>query len=106
MINLFNRTSVVLGIVLMGIPALAEEAAAASGSGGGGWVGVAAAIALAIAALGGALGQAKIGAAAMDGIARNPQAQEKMFIPMIIGLALIESLVIYALAFAFVALFA
>ncbi|MGD0623568.1 MAG: ATP synthase F0 subunit C, partial [Thermodesulfobacteriota bacterium] len=32
-----------------------------------------------------------------EGIARNPEAQPKIFIPMIVGLALIESLVIYAL---------
>jgi len=36
------------------------------------------------------------------GIARNPSAQNKIFIPMIVGLALIESLVIYALVIAFV----
>ncbi|MHB1026025.1 MAG: ATP synthase F0 subunit C, partial [Desulfobacteria bacterium] len=37
-----------------------------------------------------------------EGIARNPSAQNKIFIPMIVGLALIESLVIYALVIAFV----
>ncbi|MEZ4871001.1 MAG: ATP synthase F0 subunit C [Bdellovibrionales bacterium] len=58
-------------------------------------------LAIAVAALGGALGQGKIGAAAMDGIARNPQAQKNMFVPMILGLVLIESLVIYALVIAF-----
>ena len=36
-------------------------------------------------------------AAGLEGIARNPSAQNKIFIPMIVGLALIESLVIYAL---------
>ena len=52
---------------------------------------------IAIAALGGALGQAKAIAAGLEGIARNPEAQPRIFIPMIVGLALIESLVIYAL---------
>jgi F-type H+-transporting ATPase subunit c len=41
-------------------------------------------------------------AAGLEGIARNPSAQNKIFIPMIVGLALIESLVIYALVIAFV----
>ena len=41
-------------------------------------------------------------AAALEGIARNPQASGKLFTPMIIGLALIESLVIYALVIAFI----
>ena len=47
------------------------------------------------------MGQGKVGAAAMEGLARNPQASKEMFVPMIIGLALIESLVIYALIIAF-----
>ena len=37
---------------------------------------------------------------ALEGIA-NPNAYDKIFTPMIIGLALIESLVIYALVIAF-----
>ena len=40
--------------------------------------------------------------AALEGIARNPGAADKIFTPMILGLALIESLVIYALVIAFV----
>ena len=78
--------------------AVAEEAAAATaGSGSQGLLALGAGLAIGVAALGGALGQAKAAAAALDGIARNPAAQGKIFTPMIIGLALIESLVIYAL---------
>lgn len=54
-----------------------------------------------IAALGGALGQGKAAAAALEGIARNPEASGKVMTPMIIALVLIESLVIYALVVAF-----
>ncbi len=57
---------------------------------------------IAIAAFGGALGQGKTAAAALEGIARNPSAQPKIFVSMIIGLALIESLVLYAFVIAFV----
>jgi F-type H+-transporting ATPase subunit c len=57
---------------------------------------LAAGLGLGIAAFGGALGQGKGVAAALEGIARNPGASGKIFAPMIIGLALIESLVIYA----------
>ena len=60
-------------------------------------VALASGLAIAIAALGGALGQGIATAKGLEGIARNPEAQPKIFIPMIIGLALIESLVIYAL---------
>ncbi|HSC34432.1 MAG TPA: ATP synthase F0 subunit C [Thermodesulfobacteriota bacterium] len=47
------------------------------------------------------LGQGRATAAALSGIARNPGASSKILTPMIIGLALIESLVIYALLIAF-----
>lgn len=54
-----------------------------------------------IAAFGGALGQGRAAASALEGIARNPEASGKVMTPMIIALALIESLVIYALVIAF-----
>lgn len=60
-----------------------------------------AAIVLAVSVFGGAMAQGKAAAAALEGIARNPEAKDKIQTPMIIGLALIESLVIYALVIAF-----
>jgi F-type H+-transporting ATPase subunit c len=57
-----------------------------------------------IAAFGGALAQGKAAAAALDGIARQPEAAGKIQTAMIIGLALIESLVIYALLIFFLLL--
>jgi F-type H+-transporting ATPase subunit c len=66
-----------------------------------GWGLLAAGLGLGIAALGGALGQGRAAASALDGIARNPNASDKMFTPFILGLALIESLVIYALIIAY-----
>jgi len=65
------------------------------------WIAIAAGFGIAIAAFGGALGQGRTAATALDGIARNPGAADKMFTPMILGLALIESLVIYALIISF-----
>jgi len=61
------------------------------------WIAIAAGFGIAIAAFGGALGQGKAVSAAMEGIARNPQAQNKIFTPMIVGIVFIETLVIYAL---------
>lgn len=58
-----------------------------------------------IAAFGGSLGQGRAAAAAMDGIARQPEAAGKIQTAMIIGLALIESLVIYSLLIALILLF-
>jgi F-type H+-transporting ATPase subunit c len=61
------------------------------------WIAIAAGIGIALAAFGGALGQGRTASTALDGIARNPSAAGKLFTPMILGLALIESLVIYSL---------
>lgn len=47
------------------------------------------------------LGQGKIGAAALEGTARNPSAAGKIQTMMILGLAFIESLVIFALVIVF-----
>ncbi len=58
-----------------------------------------------IAVLSGAIGQSKAAASALKGIARQPEAAGKIQIAMIIGLALIESLVIYALLISLVLLF-
>jgi F-type H+-transporting ATPase subunit c len=77
--------------------AFAQEADAGGDSGLAAW---APALAIGIAAFGGALGQGRASAAALEGIARNPNASDKIFTPMILGLALIESLVIYALVVA------
>ena len=65
------------------------------------WLGLAAALAIGLSALGGAIGQGRAAGSALEGIARNPQASGKIFVPMIVGLALIESLVIYGLLIAF-----
>ena len=63
---------------------------------------IAAAIAIAVAALGGTLGQGRAAAAALEGIARNPSASGKIFVPMILSMALIESLVLFGLIIAFI----
>jgi F-type H+-transporting ATPase subunit c len=68
------------------------------------WGLMAAGLGMSIAAFGGALGQGKAAAAALEGIARNPSASDKIFTPMILGLALIESLVIYSLVISFMIL--
>lgn len=79
---------------------MASDGAAAGGHDA--YASLAAGLAIGIAAFGGSLGQGKAAAAALEGIARNPAAAGKIFVPMIIGLALIESLVLYAFVIAFV----
>ena len=58
-----------------------------------------------LAATGGACGQGAAIKAACEGIARNPDASGKISQSLILGLAFIESLVIYALLVALILLF-
>ncbi len=58
-------------------------------------------IAIGLGALGGALGQGRAAAAALEGISRNPGAAARIQTPMILGLALIESLVLLSFVIAF-----
>lgn len=61
------------------------------------WVAFAAALALGVAAAGGGLGQGRATAAACESTARNPGASGPIRTAFILGVALIESLVLYAL---------
>src|SRR6188472_3077976 len=79
--------------------AMAQEGAAGATDA---YASLGAALAIGLAAFGGAIAQGKTAASALEGIARNPAASGKVFVPMIIGLALIESLVLYAFVIAFV----
>jgi F-type H+-transporting ATPase subunit c len=63
---------------------------------------IAAAFGFAIAAAAGAIGQSRVAAAAVEGVARNPGASGRIQTLMILGLALIESLVLFALLIVFV----
>ncbi|MBX7148539.1 ATP synthase F0 subunit C [bacterium] len=81
--------------------AMAEETAKAASSDSAGLIAIGAAISMGLGALGGALGQGKAASAALEGIARNPGAQSKVQTPMILGLALIESLVLLSFVIAF-----
>lgn len=78
----------------------AEGEAAAAGHVVGDWVALAAGLAIAIAAFGGAMGQGRAVSAALESIGRNPAAAGKLFVPMLLGLALIESLVVLAFVIA------
>lgn len=92
----------VFGVLSMAAIAMAADQAAAAPVAAASsdfktWIPIAAGLCIAVAAFAGAFGQAKGLSTALDGIARNPAASGKIVTPMIIGLAMIESLVIYAL---------
>ena len=62
---------------------------------------IGAGFAIGLGVLGGALGQGRAAAAALEGISRNPGAAARIQTPMILGLALIESLVLLSFVIAF-----
>lgn len=78
-------------LLLVAEPALAQDPNSYKG-----YVAIGGGLGMGLAALGGALGQGMAAKAALEGIARNPGAQGKVLVPMVLGLALIESLVILA----------
>ena len=59
------------------------------------------AIAIGLGAVGPAIGVGMIGAKAVEGIGRNPEAAGKIFVPMLLGMAFAEAIAIYALVVAF-----
>lgn len=90
----------VVGILMSAMTALAQTEAAGvadNASSVSKYRAIAAGIGFGIAVVGGALGQSRIGAAACEGAARNPGAAGRIQTMMILGLALIESLVLFAL---------
>lgn len=86
--------------LFLSFSAMADEAVHAGS--GNGLIAIGAGILLGLAALGGTFGQGRIGASAMDGIARNPQAGKALFMPMILCLVFVESLVIFSFVIAFI----
>lgn len=67
---------------------------------------IAAGIGIGIAAFGTGIGQGLAVKSSVEGIARNPEASGKITVTMLIGLAMIESLCIYALVVALIILYA
>ncbi len=95
LVALFTVAFAVLG------QSTAFAADAAAGGGDKAMIALAAGIAIAGAAIGAAIGQGRAVAAAMESIGRNPNAADRIQTPMILGLAFIEALAIYALVIAF-----
>ncbi len=90
--------------------ALAEEAAAAPAAGGSkiyyyAFAALGCGLAIGLAALGTGIGQGIGLSKACEGVARNPGVSGKNTTTLIIGLAMIESLAIYALVVVLIILF-
>ena len=90
-----------VAMLAVATPAFAQSAGGAGGDMSSAMSKLGAAIAIGVAAGLCGLGQGRAVAAACDGTARNPAAGKQIFTLSIVGLALIESLAIYALLIAF-----
>jgi F-type H+-transporting ATPase subunit c len=85
-----------LAASLVASPALAQEAHAATNSLTGMGVGIGAGFVGGLAVLGAGLGIGRIGAGAVESIARQPEMAGKIFINMILTAALIEGVALFA----------
>lgn len=88
-----------LAIAMMAMPAYAQGGAAAAS--GPNYVAIASGFGIAIAAGLAGLGQGRVGAAACEAMARNPAARPAIQLALILGLAFIESLVLFTLVIIF-----
>jgi F-type H+-transporting ATPase subunit c len=90
-----------VSVVLLPAVAMAADKAESNKFDANAWLALGAGLAIGIAALGGTLSQGRAAAAALEGISRNPAAAPRIQTPMILGLALIESLVLLSWVIAF-----
>ena len=89
-----NKWAIVVGFMMTSVGAFANEAAA--GASKGDWASyVAVGIGMALAVMAAATAQGRIAAAFMDGVSRNPGAQKSMFVPLILSLVFVETLVLF-----------
>jgi F-type H+-transporting ATPase subunit c len=91
-----------LALTAMALTTLTTSSAYAQEAGGGSsdtvqaMCALGAGIAIGLGVIGGGLGQGRAAASAVEGISRNPGAQPRIQTAMVLGLALIESLVLFA----------
>lgn len=89
-----------LALSMFAMPAFAQggEAPRAATN----WVAITSGFAMALAVALAALGQSRVASAACEGLARNPAARPGIQLALILGLAFIESLVLFTLVIIFV----
>jgi F-type H+-transporting ATPase subunit c len=96
--NLIRLGLSLMAVVFTAIPAFAQAPAASEGGNLGKGLGLLGAIiGMGIAAGLCGIGQGRVAAAACEGMARNPSAYNRVQIALILGLAFIETLVIFTL---------
>jgi len=83
-----------LGLAVVALLFGAESAFAEGATGASDMLPISVAFAMGIAVIGGTFAQGRALSSALESIGRNPSSRGDIFVPMLIGLAFIESLVI------------
>jgi len=103
------KRTLIAGLMMLAICLLATVAFAAEAGGGTAAIAqytvLAAGLAIGLGAIGSGIGMGTAIGGACEGTSRNPEAGGRILTTMIIGLAMIESLTIYALVIALILLF-
>lgn len=92
---------ILAALLVVAMPAFAQGSQAAP-SASPNWVAITSGFAMALAVALAALGQGRVASAACEGMARNPSARPGIQLALILGLAFIESLVLFTLMIIFV----
>jgi F-type H+-transporting ATPase subunit c len=95
-----RKALTILASLFVAMPAFAQATAPAAT--GPNWVAITSGFAMALAVALAALGQSRVAASACEGMARNPSARPGIQLALILGLAFIESLVLFTLVIIFV----
>lgn len=99
-----KKLLLVLGLFALALShsgvALGAAEAAEGGVGAKAAIAIAAGLAIGLAAFGAALGLGRVGAAAMESIGRNPNSADRLFLPLVLGLALVEAVALYGFVIA------
>jgi F-type H+-transporting ATPase subunit c len=107
---MFKKVGLLTTVMVLGLTTMALAADAGGDKAAGlsffVYSAIAAGFGIAIAAFGCGIGQGMAVRGAVEGIARNPDASGKVTVTMLIGLAMIESLAIYALVVALILIYA
>jgi F-type H+-transporting ATPase subunit c len=98
--KLLSPVVIFISTFLVAGAAFAQETAEAARIANYGWFAIAAALAIGLGAAGCGLAQGRAASAALEGLSRNPSAYNKVFVPFILGMALIESLAIFSFVIA------
>lgn len=99
--RMVSLAAVAVLVLMFSSVAMAAEAAGQADSSAKAALALGAGLAIGLGAFGAALGQGRMAASAMESIGRNPNAADRIQLPMILGLAFIEALALYAFVIAF-----